>query len=106
MRTEHLPSKLQFGQRQRREKTLKYTFDDKNRVNEFSVGYGLSDRETTTVSYYVSETPESERRATDVIATTRTTHNGTVSVVSFNSMNAVSQYSYELDNGGELKPKG
>ena len=86
-------------------KTLKYTFDDKNRVNEFSVGYGLSDRETTTVSYYVSETPESERRATDVIATTRTTHNGTVSVVSFNSMNAVSQYSYELDNGGELKPK-
>lgn len=90
-------------------KALRYLLDSNNRVINYSVGYDVEERDTTTISYlgnrFDVNDGDNEENA-DASFSTITENNGLVNILSFNKMSVVSQYSYYISGttASHMKP--
>lgn len=77
-------------------KQITYLFDESNRVDSFETGYGNADKEKTEIRYTALTLPV--ETSTNVVLSTYTIKKNTVSVASFSTMGAISQYSFDVSN--------
>lgn len=84
-------------------KTLTYSLDAIYRVIKYTIGYGNTEQDETTISY--SATGVSTEEISDISLSTVIENKGTVSVVAFNSMGLVSQYDYDITGASHTAPK-
>lgn len=84
-------------------KSLQYSLDSLYRVKKYTIGYGESEQDETTISYSATEISAEEN--TDISLSTVIENNGTVKIFSFNSMGVASQYSYDITEASHTTPK-
>lgn len=84
-------------------KSLIYIFNTfRDRVESYSFGYGDDERDITNISYtsnkVFSEESDTEEPNTDVVLSAVKCCKENVSVISFNELGVLSQYSYEMND--------
>lgn len=84
-------------------KTLTYAKDESGKIESYSIGYGEKEQDKTTI-VYTADTITMENGA-DISLSAVIESKKDISIVSFNSMGVVSQYSYDIADSSLQRPK-